>query len=182
MKLMGWNFLIALHAVGALSALVLGSVMLLNRKGDLDHRRIGRIWMVDMYWVVLSSFGITRLDPGHLSWIHGLSAWTFVSLTMAWRAARRGDVGQHRGWAIGTYGGLIGALTGAVAVPQRLVPQLVVHHPGVAVLAGAGVGLLSATVVEATRGRSRVIARRGGSIQIVPPLTGPTREFGTRRV
>jgi uncharacterized membrane protein len=157
---MGWNLLIALHAVGALLALVLGAVMLVNRKGDLDHRRLGRIWMVDMYWVVLSSFGITRLDPGHLSWIHGLSAWTFISLTMAWRAARRGAVTQHRGWAIGTYGGLIGAFLGAVAVPQRLVPQLVVHNPGVAVLTGAGIGLLTATVVEASRGHTGVSALR----------------------
>ena len=99
----GWTLLIAAHASGALLALVLGTVMVVRRKGDLSHRRIGRIWMVLMYWVVLSSFGITRLNPGHFSWIHGLSVWTFISLTIAWRAARQGDVRRHRGWAVGSY-------------------------------------------------------------------------------
>jgi uncharacterized membrane protein len=148
----GWTLLIAAHAAGAALALAVGAVMVVRRpRGDLVHRRVGRVWMVDMYWVVLSSFGITRLNPGHLSWIHGLSAWTFVSLTMAWRAARTGRVQEHRGWAIGSYAGLVGAFLGAVAVPQRLVPQLVVHHPLTAVVAGFAVGVAAAVVVRASR-------------------------------
>jgi uncharacterized membrane protein len=148
----GWNLLIAAHVLGALTALALGTVMVVRRpRGDLLHRRVGRVWMLDMYWVVLSSFGITRLNPGHLSWIHGLSAWTFVSLTMAWRAARRHDVLAHRGWAVGSYLGLLGAFAGAVAVPQRLLPQLLVHHPLVALAGGAGVGVLSTLVVLAAQ-------------------------------
>ena len=145
----GWTLLIAAHASGALLALVLGTVMVVRRKGDGPHRRIGRVWMVLMYWVVLSSFGITRLDPGHLSWIHGLSAFTFVSLTMAWRAARRGDVQRHRGWAIGSYGGLLGAFAGAVAVPVRLVPRTVVHQPVTAAVATVVIGLTAWAVVRA---------------------------------
>src|SRR4051812_2595294 len=119
----GWTLLIAAHATGALLALVLGAVMVVRRKGDLDHRRLGRVWMIVMYWVVLSSFGITRLHPGRFSWIHGLSVWTFISLTVAWRAARRGDVRSHRAWVLGSYAGLLGAFAGAVAVPVRLVPR-----------------------------------------------------------
>lgn len=145
----GWNLLIAAHVVGALSALILGTVMVVRRpRGDRGHRLLGRVWVLDMYWVVLSSFGITRLHPGHLSWIHGLSAWTFVSLTMAWRAARRHQVQQHRGWAVGSYVGLWGAFLGAVTVPQRLLPQLVVHHSLVALAAGLCVGVLSTAVVR----------------------------------
>src|SRR4051795_7568405 len=70
----GWTTLIALHAVGATVALILGAYLVLRRrKGDLLHRRLGRFWMADMYWVGFSSFGIKRLTPGHFSWIHGLS-------------------------------------------------------------------------------------------------------------
>jgi uncharacterized membrane protein len=140
-----WTALIALHAIGATTALVLGPYLILRRrKGDLLHRRIGRIWMADMYWVAFSSFAIKRLSPGHFSWIHGLSAWTIFSLTMAIWAARTHRIQQHRGWVLGTYGGLVGAGIAAAAFPARLLPQTAVHHP--IWLVG---GLLSATVLAA---------------------------------
>jgi uncharacterized membrane protein len=60
----GWTILISLHAAGATLAVLLGGWLVARqRKGDLLHRRIGRIWMVDMYWVTFSSFGIQRLNP-----------------------------------------------------------------------------------------------------------------------
>jgi len=125
-----WTLLIALHAAGATLAVILGAFQLLRpRKGDLLHRRIGRLWLADMYWVAISSFGIRELDPGNFSWIHGLSLWTIVSLSLALRAARRHDVRAHRRWATGSYLGLLGAGLAAVAVPSRLVPQTVVHAP-----------------------------------------------------
>lgn len=157
----GWTLLIAAHAGGAVLALLLGTVMVTRRKGTRAHRRLGRVWMVLMYWVVLSSFGITRLHPGRLSWIHGLSAFTFVSLTMAWRAARQGDVRGHRGWALGSYGGLLGAFAGAVAVPVRLIPRTVVHQPLGAATACAVLGLAAVTIVRfvgnATAQRARPV-------------------------
>lgn len=126
----GWTTLIALHAVGATTAAVLGGYLVARRrKGDLLHRRLGRFWMADMYWVAFSSFGIKRLTPGHFSWIHGLSAWTIVSLTMAIWAARRHDGRAHRVWVVGTYLGLLGAGIAAVAFPVRLVPQTATKEP-----------------------------------------------------
>jgi len=35
-----------------------------------------------MYWTIISSFFIQQLRPGHFSWIHGLSVFTFVTLSM----------------------------------------------------------------------------------------------------
>src|SRR3954447_17899618 len=126
----GWTVLIALHAAGATLAVLLGAyVVLRRRKGDLLHRRVGRVWLVDMYWVAFSSFGIQRLPPGHFSWIHGLSAWTIVSLTVALWAAATHRIALHRQFVVGSYLGLVGAGIAAVAFPQRLVPQTVVHHP-----------------------------------------------------
>src|SRR3954467_3230068 len=110
-----WTVLIAAHAVGATLAVVLGGYLVLRRrKGDLLHRRVGRVWMVDMYWVTFSSFGIKELTPGHFSWIHGLSLWTIFSLSMAIWAARRHNMQQHRAWVVGTYFGLLGAGVAAV--------------------------------------------------------------------
>src|SRR3954454_20295080 len=99
-----WTVLIAAHAVGATLAVVLGAhVVVRRRKGDLLHRRVGRVWMVTMYWVCFSSFGIKRLTPGHFSWIHILSLWTLFSLSMAVWAAMTHRVQQHRQWVVGTY-------------------------------------------------------------------------------
>ncbi len=150
----GWTWLVAAHAAGATFALGLGAVVMLRRrKGDRRHRRLGRVWMVAMYWTALSSFGVRQLHPGHLSWIHALSAWTVVSLTVALWAARTHRRRVHRDFAVGSYLGLVGAGLGATAVPQRLVPQLAVHHPLVLLAA-------LALVAAAVRTTVTVAARR----------------------
>jgi uncharacterized membrane protein len=153
-----WTLLIALHALGATAAVIVGGCLLLRRrKGDLLHRRIGRLWMADMYWVAFSSFGIKRLNPGHFSWIHGLSLWTIVSLTVAIWAAATHRVQQHRGWVIGTYCGLVGAGVAAVAFPTRLVPQTAMHRPWWLVgglLAAAAIAALAIEAAARLPGRS----------------------------
>lgn len=144
-----WSLLLAAHATAATLAVGLGGYLVLRRrKGDLLHRRVGRVWMATMYFVSFSSFGIKRLDPGHFTWIHGLSAWTIFSLSMALWAAATHRVDQHRGWVVGTYFGLLGAGIAAVAVPQRMVPQTTVHHPLWIVLAVVGVSLLATGVIQ----------------------------------
>jgi uncharacterized membrane protein len=159
--------LIALHAAGATVAVVLGGYQLLRRrKGDLLHRRIGRLWLADMYWVALSSFGIRRLDPGHFSWIHALSLWTIVSLSLAVWAARRHDIRAHRAWATGSYLGLLGAGVAAVAVPSRLIPQTAVHAPWVLLGALAAITAVAVGCIELmARLPGRSSARGGQPLQ-----------------
>jgi uncharacterized membrane protein len=104
--------------------MVLGAVNLLRRKrGDLPHRVIGRTWLGVMYFTAISSFWIQEIRPGNFSWIHGLSAFTIVTLSLGLWNARRGNIPAHAGNMIGTYLGLIGAFVGVVAVPSRLIPQ-----------------------------------------------------------
>src|SRR5881227_2744367 len=125
-----WSLLTPAHAAGATVALMLGGYVVLRRKkGDPTHRRLGRIWVVTMYGVAFSSFGIQRLTPGHFSWIHGLSAWTIVSLTVAIWAARNGRIRLHRRFVVGSYFGLVGAGLAATAFPVRLVAQTIMHAP-----------------------------------------------------
>jgi uncharacterized membrane protein len=145
-----WTLLIGLHAAGATLAVVLGVYLVARRrKGDLLHRRIGRVWMADMYWVAFSSFGIKRLSPGHFTWIHGLSAWTVISLTVAIRAAVTHRIQVHRGFVVGTYMGLVGAGLAAVAFPTRLVPQTAVHAPWALLAAVVAVTALAVGVIQA---------------------------------
>ena len=76
-----------------------------------------------MYFTATSSFWIQQLRPGSFSWIHGLSAFTIVTLSLGLWNARRGRVRAHAGNMIGTYVGLWGAFAGVAVVPSRLVPQ-----------------------------------------------------------
>jgi uncharacterized membrane protein len=124
-----WNILIATHAFAASFAVVLGAVNVLRRRrGDLPHRVIGRVWLVLMYFTAGSSYWIQQLRPGSFSWIHALSTFTLVTLTLGWWNARRGRFRHHAGNMIGTYLGLLGALVGVVAVPSRLMPQAFQSH------------------------------------------------------
>jgi uncharacterized membrane protein len=145
-----WTLLIALHALGATFSLVVGALVLLRRrKGDLAHRRVGRVWMAAMYWTAGSSFGIRALHPGHLSWIHGLSAWTLVSLTVALWAARTHRMKLHRDFVVGSYFGLVGAGLAAMAFPERLAPQLLIHRPLVFASVVAAVTIAALAVTRA---------------------------------
>lgn len=140
--------LIAVHAIGALLALLLGAVNLVRKPtGDQPHRIIGRVWVVSMYWTILSSFFIHEINPGGFSWIHGLSVFTFVTLTIGLWAAMTGRIGTHRGFMRGSYLGTVGAFVGATVVPQRDIPQLAVHHPMLLSVAALGVSALAWRIV-----------------------------------
>ena len=108
-----------------------------------------------MYWTVLSSFFITELDPGRFSWIHGLSALTFVTLSLGAWAAIRGRIDLHRHFMRGSYLGLIGAFLAAVAVPQRDIPQLLLNRPLVMAATVAAVAVATITVIALCARRPR---------------------------
>jgi len=116
-----------------------------------------------MYWTVLSSFFIRQLDPGHFSWIHGLSAFTFLTLTLGTWAALRGRIGLHRPFMLGSYLGLIGAFLGAVVVPQRDIPQLLVHRPLILAAATCAVAVSTVTVVAVCTGH---LGRRRAALPV----------------
>ena len=150
------SVLVIAHGLGASLALTLGGWQLLRRiRGDRAHRLVGRVWVVAMFWTVLSSFFITDLDPGHFSWIHGLSALTFLTLSLGTWAAIHGRIGLHRHFMRGSYLGLIGAFLGAVAVPQRDIPQLLVNRPLVMAATVAAVVVATVTVIAVCTGHPR---------------------------
>jgi uncharacterized membrane protein len=170
-----WTLLVAAHAAGATLALMLGGYLVLRRpKGDQRHRRLGRVWVLTMYWVAASSFGIKRLTPGHFSWIHALSAWTIVSLTIAVWAARTGRIRTHRQYVVGSYLGLVGAGIAATAFPVRLVPQTIVHAPLLLLVAIANLALVTAGVVALSDRDTMTPWRRSR-----PVSGGPARATST---
>lgn len=110
--------IVALHLGAAIAALLLGAAVLFLQKGTALHKACGRAWAALMLGTAISSFWITR--NGSFSWIHLLSVWVLVSLSLAVLFIRRGNVRAHRGFMVGTYLGLAGAGIGALAPGRTL--------------------------------------------------------------
>lgn len=143
------QWLIPSHAAVATVALFLGAYNLLRkRKGDRPHRMVGRIWVAAMYVTVISSFFIKELRPGQFSWIHGLSVFSFITLSIGLWAGMTGRVQRHRGFMTGSYIGLVGAMIGAVAVPVRYIPQTIQSRPAEFVLALFGCVVVAISVIR----------------------------------
>lgn len=100
---------IQIHTAAAVTAFVVGGVVLFRRKGGPVHMLLGRIWVLLMLTVVFSSLFIHTINLwGIWSPIHLLSVGTFVSLIVGFAAIRRRSIRLHMRMMQGTYlGGLI---------------------------------------------------------------------------
>ncbi|MFM0285831.1 DUF2306 domain-containing protein [Paraburkholderia megapolitana] len=116
---------IALHLATATLSVILGVAVLVLEKGTARHRLLGRIWAMAMFVTALSSFGIHAMNPGHFSWVHGLSLLTLVGLARAIWAIRHGNVRSHKAAIRGLFVGLAVAGIAAVAVPHRVLNVIV---------------------------------------------------------
>lgn len=123
-----WTVLIIIHAVTASLSLLLGAFQLLRpKKGDRFHRMVGRTWVVCMYTVCVSSFFIQGVEDG-FSWLHALSLFTIMTVSLGLYSAIKGNIAAHKANMIGSYFGSVGAFVGVIAVPTRRIPQLAVHQ------------------------------------------------------
>jgi uncharacterized membrane protein len=114
------GLLTQVHLAAALTALAIGTVLLLNRKGTRFHRTLGWGWVLAMATTALTSIFITDLGKGHWSVIHLLTGWVIIILPMAVFMARRKKVEVHKRMMTGLFvGGLLvaGAFT---FLPGRL--------------------------------------------------------------
>ena len=108
------------HLLAALTAFLLSLFMLGGAKGTRVHKAVGWAWVVLMMTTALSSFLITSLNPGRLSWIHILSGWTAFATPLGVWAARTHRIGLHRRTMTGlVVGGLLIA-GGLTFIPGRL--------------------------------------------------------------
>lgn len=111
--------LIYAHLATVIPAALLGAYLLIARKGDPVHRRLGRVYLI----LMLATATISLIMPaqvgprwlGHFGFIHLLSGLVLYSVVDTYRAARRGDIQQHRRTLIGLYVGAI-LIAGSLAV------------------------------------------------------------------
>jgi uncharacterized membrane protein len=99
--------LIWAHIATIVTALVLTPIMLLRRRGDRLHRRLGWVWASAMAVTAASTFGIRGINQGSLSLIHILSAWTLIQVPVIVWAARTHDVARHRNAVRGMVAGAL---------------------------------------------------------------------------
>lgn len=139
-----WNALLVSHVVAALFVLAIGPVQIFRRRRDRIHRTMGYLWVAAMYYVCVSSFWI--VSEGHFTWLHGLSAFTIVTVTLGLISAIRRNIRSHLGNMIGSYIGIAVAFIFAVTVPDRAIPQLLAEDAPTAFYV-AGLVVLSVVVV-----------------------------------
>lgn len=107
-RLVESGVVVQVHLVGAVTAFLIGAILLRGVKGTGLHRTLGYTWVVAMAVTAISTFFMTGLNGNSYSFIHGLSAWTVIALPMAVAAARRRDFKSHRKNMTGMFvGGLV---------------------------------------------------------------------------
>ncbi len=84
------------HLLTIMVALGLTPVMLLRRRGDALHRRLGTVWVLAMILTALLSFAVRNANHGNFSYIHILSAWVLIQVPIIWWSARTHRIRQHR--------------------------------------------------------------------------------------
>lgn len=88
--------LVWLHLLTIAAALALTPAILLRRRGDRAHRRLGYGWLGAMFATAATSMFINLINPGGFSAIHILSAMTMAGVPWVWWTARTHRVAQHR--------------------------------------------------------------------------------------
>lgn len=120
------GYIVSVHALAALGALLIGLYQFIMSKGTGRHRLVGYVWAALMVVVAVSSFWIHEIRMvGPFSPIHILAIVTLVGLAAALYAARRGNIKSHR---IGMTWLYCAALIGAGAftlLPGRVMYEVV---------------------------------------------------------
>lgn len=125
---MDYTQLAYLHLATILPAFVLGTVLLLMKKGTPLHRLLGKIYMPLMLFTgVITLLMPAHVGPrlfGHFGFIHLFSLLVLYSVPKAFLHARRGDIASHKKEMVGVYvGGML--IAGSFAfMPGRMLNRL----------------------------------------------------------
>jgi uncharacterized membrane protein len=112
------------HLGTIIPAFLIGSYLLINRKGTSWHKLLGKIYMgLMLVTAMITLFMSAKVGPtllGHFGFIHIFSLSVFYTVPAAFVAVRNGNIKSHRGNMLGLYiGGLL--IAGSFAfMPGRL--------------------------------------------------------------
>ncbi len=118
------NSIILTHLATATLSLIIGTAVLMLKKGTILHKALGRTWVGLMLYTAISSFWI----GDKFSWIHGISIWVIIGICIALYAIRYMKrpkaIRIHSGFMIGNYIGLWSAAIPAALTEGRLTHQI----------------------------------------------------------
>jgi len=111
------------HLATIIPAFIIGSYLLLNRKGTPRHKRLGKVYMLLMLATAsIALFMPAKVGPtvfNHFGFIHLFCFSVLYGVPAAYFAVRRGNMRAHVGNMVGIYiGGIIIAGTFAL-MPGR---------------------------------------------------------------
>jgi uncharacterized membrane protein len=112
------------HLATILPAFVIGTYLMITRKGSTRHRALGRWYMLLMLLTAIISLMIpAQVGPtlwGHFGFIHLFSLFVLYNIPEAWLAIRNKQIRRHANSMIGLYvGGIL--IAGSLALmPGRL--------------------------------------------------------------
>ena len=120
--------LMYLHLVTVVPCFVIGTVLLLIKKGTPTHKNFGRIYMI----LMLITAGITLFMPAevgprilnHFGWIHSFSFLAIYTVPTAYLAIKKGNVKSHKRKMVLLYFGAIIIAGGFTFTPGRYLYHL----------------------------------------------------------
>ena len=121
---MAYTELAYLHLATILPAFLIGTYLLLNRKGTPSHKLLGKTYML----LMLVTAAVTLFMPAgigarflnHFGYIHIFSVLVLYNVPVAYLAAKRGYLQTHRGNMIALYFGGILIASSFTLMPGRM--------------------------------------------------------------
>jgi len=108
---MEYNDLMFVHLATVVPCFVIGTMLLLIKKGTNIHKGFGRIYMILMLITALITlFMPAEVGPrflNHFGWIHSLSFLTIYTVPAAYLAIKKGNVKSHQRKMVILYFGAI---------------------------------------------------------------------------
>ncbi|MEM9301932.1 MAG: DUF2306 domain-containing protein [Pseudomonadota bacterium] len=114
------------HLATILPAFLIGTFLLLSRKGTGIHRLLGKAYMVLMLCTAVATLLMParngpRILLDHFGYGHIFSIVVLVTIFAAYRSIRRGDVRKHRQNILGSYFGAIWIAGLLAFTPGRII-------------------------------------------------------------
>ena len=114
-----------LHLGSLVPAFVIGSYLLLNRKGTPVHRLVGKIYMgLMLITAFITLFMEALVGPkflNHFGFLHLLSLFVLYTVPTAYRAIRVGNIKLHKRKMVGLYVGALLVAGAFTLSPGRLI-------------------------------------------------------------
>ena len=114
-----------LHLGSLVPAFVIGTYLLLNRKGTPIHRFLGKIYMgLMLFTAFITLFMEALVGPkflNHFGFLHLLSLFVLYTVPTAYRAIRVGNIKLHKRKMVGLYVGALLVAGAFTLSPGRLI-------------------------------------------------------------